>query len=286
MKETGYISQHRKPQVTQHVLARLGERTGPVNGLFLFRLLGSTGTEGIFTVLHIAKTLLRREFEFVLNDAYEAQVFVRATSTADNDVLESASAKEKAFSLAHAVVKIYKIVELNLVPRKEDKLLNMPLCTYPQEYDHLSVDRMRQLSYPTGFSCQGDPIEKWKNPHLSETTMNILGVSEGTPAGLTRVVVKYMFRTGTICYPLSVVPSDFRFKHAVDQDGSLYMKFVDPVNAEAMARRNYFVDRFMIKFYLVNSVTKCSKYFDKAKTNKVHYRNHPDDSFKPIHTSN
>src|SRR3954471_2288948 len=149
--------------------------------LIPFQVIGQYGHRRNFTVLHIAKTLLRREFESVLNDAYEAQVFVRATSTADNDVLESASAKEKAFSLAHAVVKIYKIVELNLVPWKEDKLLNMPLCTYPQEYDHLSVDRMRQLSYPTGFSCQGDPIEKWKNPHLSETTMNILGVSEGTP---------------------------------------------------------------------------------------------------------
>ena len=61
---------------------------------------------------------------------------------------------------------------------------------------------------------------------------------------------------------------------------------LDPVNAKAIARRNYFVFRFMIKFYIVNSVTKCSKYFDKAKINKVHYRNHPDDSFKPIHTSN
>ena len=126
------ISQYRKPHVTQHVLACRAERTGPVSGLFLFRLFGSTVIEGIFTILHIAKTLLSREFDFVLNDANETQVFVRATSTADNDVLGSASAIEISFSLAYAVVKIYKIVELNLVPRKEEKLLNMTVFTYPQ----------------------------------------------------------------------------------------------------------------------------------------------------------
>ncbi|KAK1661900.1 hypothetical protein QYE76_050059 [Lolium multiflorum] len=47
-------------------------------------------------------------------------------------------------------------------------------------------------------------------------------------------------------------------KFAVEYNSKLYMKFKIPMMAEVMTKSHYFVDRFMIKFYLVKTVKKCS----------------------------
>jgi hypothetical protein len=88
-----YIIKACRPSVTRHVLYQLGENVGPVSGLYMFWLLSTTNVDVIFKVLHVVKTMLTREFEYVVNQSLKIKVFIRASCTADNAILEVAVSK-------------------------------------------------------------------------------------------------------------------------------------------------------------------------------------------------
>ena len=86
-----YITESRKPAVSHQVMELLGEVSGPVNGLYLFCVMGCIDHEGIFRCLHLARTLLTGDFEFVINHSSEAKLFIRPKNSADHEILEDAS---------------------------------------------------------------------------------------------------------------------------------------------------------------------------------------------------
>ena len=122
------VSEDTKPAVTMHVMSRLGERAGPVNGLYLFKVIGLSSTDELFKALHLAHTLLTREFVFVVNQT-GIQVFVRATSTHDNEILEAASNLSR-YNFDDRSIKVIKIAELSLVPAGDDSLRNTSLLEF------------------------------------------------------------------------------------------------------------------------------------------------------------
>jgi hypothetical protein len=138
---------------------------------------------------------------------------------------------------------------------------------------------MSELSYPVGFSNEGDNIDGFCNTRMSATTMSLLGISEGAQAGLLNVIVKYFVQPATIGLALEVIPSNFEFKFAIDQNGTFYMKFKKPEQAEAVARRHYIIGGKMIKFYYVNTVEQLDEQADTGKL-PFYRRRHIDDFYE------
>jgi hypothetical protein len=107
--------------------------------------------------------------------------------------------------------------------------------------------------------------------------MSLLGITEGAQSGLLNVIVKYYVQPSTIGLALEVIPSDLEFKFAIDQDGTFYMKFKKPEQAEAVARRHYFIGGKMIKFYYVKTVEQLDEQADRGKL--PFYKKHHIDDF-------
>jgi hypothetical protein len=265
----------RRPSVTRHVMSRLGEYPGKVHDLYLFRVM-DTRLDGIFICLALAKKLLTRDFQYTVNQGSKTKVFIRPSGTDDKATLLAAS--EFKYMLNHYHIKIIKIEELHYKPVSKDFSLNKPVSTFPCSYDHLSVEMMTELSYPVGFSSQGDNIDGFCNTIMSETTMSLLGISEGVQSGLLNVIVKYFVQPSTIGLALEVIPTDFEFKYAIDQNGSFYMKFKKPEQAEAIARRHYFIGGKMIKFCYVRTVEQLDEQDDTGKLS-FHKKHHTDDFY-------
>ena len=110
--------------MTRHVLSRLGEMVGPVTWLYLFKVTGGIYTDGIFCALHLAHTLLTREFVFAVNQT-EVKVFVRPTTAYDNEILDAASDMCR-YNFDHRNIKVIKIAELSLALGRNDPLRNSP----------------------------------------------------------------------------------------------------------------------------------------------------------------
>ncbi|KAM0856159.1 hypothetical protein ACQ4PT_049301 [Festuca glaucescens] len=260
--EMSYITKSRRPSVTRHVMSRLGEYPGAVSDLYLFHVIGFTRLDGIFHALALAKKLLTREFQYTVNQSSKTKVFIRPSGTVDKATLEATS--EMKYRLDHRDIKIIKIAELHFKSAVKDLSLNKPLSTFPCSYYHLSVERMSELSYPVGYSSEGDDIDSFVNTIMSASTMSLLGVSEGAQAGLLNVNFKYFAGPPIVGLAIDVIPPNFEFRHAVDQNGNFYMKFRKSEQAEAVARRHYFIGGYMIKFYYVNTVAQLDGQVDKG----------------------
>jgi hypothetical protein len=197
-----YIIKVCRPSVTRHVLYQLGEKVGPVSGLYMFWLLSTTNIDAIFKVLHVVKTMLTREFEYVVNQSSKIKVFIRASCTADNAILEAAVSK--LFQFDFCVIRVIKIHELNIKPVSKDNLLISPVRSFPASYEQLLPSKMAMYEYPSGYSSQSDNIEKFQNPTMSSTTMSLLGIHEGEQKDLLNVIIKYCFGPKLIAHAMSV----------------------------------------------------------------------------------
>lgn len=72
-----------------------------------------------------------------------------------------------------------------------------------------------------------------------------------------------------------------KYKFAVDQNRRVYMKFDDPDDCNYLANNQFISGEFVIKFFVVQSVTKASETSDIGKTcpiysadDDVHYSEH------------
>ena len=105
-----------------------------------------------------------------------------------------------------------------------------------------------QLGYPVGYHGFDSDIPRYRNPRMSVTTMELLGLSDGRQRGLVRVIVMHFFMVDRVAHAIECVNLASPFKHAVDQDGALYMKFVHHEHAERMEKSHLFIDNQMVKF--------------------------------------
>jgi hypothetical protein len=71
------VPEETRVKVSSCTLRQIGGNTGPVNDLFLVRIVFCHQTRGIFIVLHIVKKLIGIDFEFVVNQSRECEIFVR-----------------------------------------------------------------------------------------------------------------------------------------------------------------------------------------------------------------
>jgi hypothetical protein len=202
-----YITKACRPSVTRHVLSQLAENVGHVSGLYMFWLLSTRNVDAIFKVLHVVKTMLTREFKYVVNQSSKIKVFIRASWIADNAILEAVVSK--LFQFDFCTVRVLKIHELNLKTISKDRLLSSPIRSFPASYDQLLPSRMAMHGYPSGYSSQGDNIEKFQNPSMSSTTMSLLGIHEGEQKDLLNVIIKYYFGPKLITHAMHVIPEGF-----------------------------------------------------------------------------
>jgi hypothetical protein len=79
-----------------------------------------------------------------------------------------------------------------------------------------------------------------------------------------------------------VIPFKDLFSFAIDQDGSLYVKFFHPEDADYMVSMHFYFARTMIKFYKLNSVNKKMEYFDKSKLSKICWRISSSDQWQDV----
>ena len=136
---------------------------------------------------------------------------------------------------------------------RNDLLRNSPKLEFPASYAEKSVEEQKQLRYPTGYHGFDSDIPRYRNPSMSVTTMKLLGLSDGSQRGLVRVIVMHFFMADRVAHAIECVNSAYPFKHAVDQDGALYMKFVHHEHAERMEKSHFFIDNQMVKFFVVEN---------------------------------
>ncbi|KAM0926633.1 hypothetical protein ACQ4PT_003638 [Festuca glaucescens] len=152
------------------------------------------------------------------------------------------------------------------------------------EYELVFIDAPKQNNkyvffvLSPQFSCCFR--QKIHPTHLFSVLWYLPTLSEGSQEGLVRVNLKYLLSPEYIAHAYSVVQSPEFFKFAVDQNSKLYMKFKIPMHAEVMTKSHYFVDRFMIKFYAVKTIKKCSFMEDLGKTYPVYNRLKNEDHFE------
>ncbi|KAM0870481.1 hypothetical protein ACQ4PT_039988 [Festuca glaucescens] len=105
-------------------------------------------------------------------------------------------------------------------------------------------------------------MEDHQNPSLSASTMWILGVEEGVGDCLLKVEIKYLAIPKDFVYALRVanIPD---VKWAVDEDGSLYMKFRNHLESDFTSIHHFFIGgRMMLKFHRVVTTRKIHPVFD------------------------
>ncbi|KAM0885335.1 hypothetical protein ACQ4PT_030417 [Festuca glaucescens] len=183
-------------------------------------------------------------------------------------------------SFDEARLKICKVSFLETLPEDEDIFLKESVKTFSASMENRSITQQKLLGYPVGYSDVSLDMESEENIRMTDTTMKILGVSEGSPEGLVRVNLKYLLSPEYIAHAYSVVQSPEFVKFAVDYNSKLYMKFKIPMHAEVMTKSHYFVDRFMIKFYSVKTVKKCSFMEDIGRKCPVYSRLKNEDHFE------
>jgi hypothetical protein len=86
--------------------------------------------------------------------------------------------------------------------------------------------------------------------------MEGLGIDEGSVDCLLKVDINYLGRPRDFLFALRIASYPY-FRFAVDQDGSMYMRFQSNTESDITAMYHFFVGRrLMVKFYKVISVKK------------------------------
>jgi sensor histidine kinase YesM len=251
-------------QVSKFVLNKLGVTVGPVTDLFLVKNLFCYQTVGVFKCLHIINKIIGTDFDFIVNQTRQCEIFVRCTTPAASGKL--VNVLPLTFKFDDSRVKISKNNFLEALREDEDIFFKEPVKTFAASMENRSIIQQKFLGYPVGYSDVMLDMDSEQNIRMADTTMKIIGVSEGYQEGLVRVDLKYLLSPEYIPHAYSVVQSPKYLKFAVDQNMKLDMKFQIPMHAEVMTKSHYFVDRFMIKFYTVKTVKKCSFMEDLGKT--------------------
>ncbi|KAK1682534.1 hypothetical protein QYE76_043382 [Lolium multiflorum] len=272
------VTEDTRVPVSKFLLSKLGLTAGPVTNLFVAKTPFCFEPAGVFKCIHVIFKLVGTEFDFIVNQSRECEVIVRCTTPVASAKLHDVL--PLTFKFDEARVKIYKVSSHETLPEDEDIFLKEPAKTFSASMENRSITEQKLLGYPVGYSDESLDMESEENIRMTDTAMKILGVSEGSQEGLVRVNLKYLLSPEYIAHAYSVVQFPELVKFAVDYNSKLYMKFNIPMMAEVMTKNHYFVDRFMIKFYSVKTVKKCSFMEDIGRKCPVYSRLKNEDHFE------
>jgi hypothetical protein len=204
----------------------------------------------------------------------EAQLIVWCS--VPNDI-ERFDRENLTFKFDDSLVRFYKIASVSVAADEDHVVTHPDIKAYPTFTEGNLV-----VGYPQGFSDVSEDTVKHMNPYLPESTIGTLEVSIGEKQALLKVNVKHMNFPGSFMYALHAIPFSGLFKFAVDQDGSMYVKFDHPEDADYMAIMHFFFARTMIKFYKLNSLNNMSKYIDKSEISPIYWRRCISDQWNQI----
>jgi hypothetical protein len=126
-----------------------------------------------------------------------------------------------------------------------------------------------------------EDIDLHLNPTLSVSTMEGLGIDEGSVDCLLKVDINYLGRPRDFLFALRIASYPY-FRFAVDQDGSMYMRFQSNTESDITAMYHFFVGRrLMVKFYKVITVKKRNHHFD-VSGETIWWRAHIEDTWSAI----
>jgi hypothetical protein len=244
----------RRPVVSRFVLEYLGLEPGAVNDVMLVCVRFSFRTESLFNAIHTVQSLFTAPIRYMINTSNNSQLLVRCSNPVDTYLLGS---DRIMFKHDDKLIICIKVQTLSLMPPSEDSFF------YGNVQQFLAVhEGMDILNYPRGFGTPPEDVELHQNPTLSATTMWILGVEEGPADCLLRVELKYFAGPKDFVYALRVanLPD---VKWAVDEEGSLYLKFSSRYAFDYTSINHFFIcARLMLKFYKVATVRKRHPAFD------------------------
>ncbi|KAM0856160.1 hypothetical protein ACQ4PT_049301 [Festuca glaucescens] len=199
------VTEETRVQVSKFLLSKLGVTVGPVTDLFLVKNLFCHQTVGVFKCLHIINKLIDTEFDFIVNQSRQCEIFVRCTTPAA--FVKLVDVLPLTFNFDDARVKISKINFLEALPEDEDIFFKEPVKTFAASMENRSISQQKFLGYQVGYSDVMLDMESEQNIRMADTTMKILGVSEGSQEGLVRLNLKYLLSPEYIAHAYSVVQS-------------------------------------------------------------------------------
>lgn len=267
------VEESRRPVLSRFVLEFLGLQPGPVTGVLLVTVLGSSQPEAIFHALHNVKSLVTGPISYVVNSSQRAQLIVRCTNPAYSERLDI---ERVTFKHDDKVIMCFNLQSVSFLPLGEDNFYQINVQEFFARQEGLSI-----FNYPRGFSGVMYDMDLHLNPTLSASTMGTLGLQEGFVDRLLKVDIKYLGIARDFLYVLRIanIPNA---QFVVDEDGSMYMKFQNRLESDMTAMYHFFVERrMMIKFYKVLSMKKRNVHFDSSVL-PIYWRARRGDTWSPI----
>jgi hypothetical protein len=164
------------------------------------------------------------------------------------------------FKFDDKLIKCIKVHSVGLLPEEEEEEEDIQ-TTSIQNFHH-SAEGHSVLHYPPGYSSLMEDMDFHLHPTLSVSTMEALGIDEGIIDCVLKVDIKYLGRPRDFLFALRIASYPY-FRFAVDQDGTMYMRFQSNTECDCTAMYHFFVGRcLMVKFYKVISVKKRNRHFD------------------------
>jgi hypothetical protein len=266
--------EYRRPALSRFVLEYLGVAPGPVNDIFVVKNMFCSTTDGLFAAQHVLRTLVSSIFRCIVNQTTEAQLIVRCSIPSDVERLDG---ENVTFKFDDKFVRFYKIFSVSVAPDEEDVTSHPDIKPFPAFIEGNTV-----VGYPRGFSDENEDMDNHLNPYIALSTMEALNLGVGDFERMLKVNVKYMNFPGIYLYAIHVIPFKGLFDFAIDQDGSMYVKFNQKEHADYMASMHFFFARRMFKFYKLTSLNKKSNFFDKSVCSKIYWRRCTTDQWKEV----
>lgn len=222
----------------------------------------SSHPESLFNAIHTVQSLFTAPISYVINTANRAQLLVKYNNPSNAQMLYS---DKIMFKHDDKLIRCIKVEILRLMSPNEDSFFYSNVQQFLVVHKGVDV-----LNYPRGFGTSPEDVEYHRNPTLSATTMWILGVQEGLADCLLKVELKYLASPKYLVYALCVADLP-DVKWAVDEDGSLYLKFCSHFASDYTSINHFFIcGRLMLKFHRVATIRKRLRACDA--------------SFKPIYS--
>ena len=170
-----YVPEPATIKISRSMMRHL-EAIGSVRNIFIAWVISCNNRNGVLHALYVMKTLLEDDFKFAVNQTFELEVFVVPSTDADIEKVEASL--PRTFKFDDRYVKLKKVGRLELMVPEEDVLHLKNAKWFPSIYEDFNNREVAdQEGYPRGYSDSTEPMEVHRNPHLSETTMNLLGIA-------------------------------------------------------------------------------------------------------------
>ena len=246
----------RNLMLSRFVMDYLGLQPGIVSGVMLVRVHMSARPESIFHALHTIKNVVTGSITYMVNSTRRAELVVKLSHPWDADWMDCSRG---IFRFDDNLIKCFLIATVGLLPEEEDDIFRSNIQDF-----HASAEGIHVLNYPRGYNTAMEEMDLHLNPTMSASTMDTLGVEEGSVECLLKVNIQYIGGPRDFLYALRVANFPY-IRFAVDQDGSMYIRFQRKDESDMVAMHHFFVGgRLMVKFYKVASVKKRHVLFDAS----------------------